>query len=114
MTYREMGLLEQAVDSFRVAVSEPRLAARALEMIGRCHADQVRWAEAVGEFRRALQHPTPDGGDAELRFHLAHALVELGESAEALAEYEKVATQLPGYEDVDERIAALRRVLGRA
>ena len=114
MTYREMGLLEQAVDSFRVAVGEPRLAARALEMIGRCHADQSRWAEAVGEFRRALQQPTPDGGDAELRFHYAHALVELGEAESALTEYERVASQLPGHEDVDDRIAALRRVLGRA
>jgi hypothetical protein len=95
-------------------VGEPRLAPRALEMIGRCHTDQGRWAEAVGEFRRALQHPFPDGGDGELRFHYAHALVELGETESALAEYESVAEQLPGYEDVDDRIAALRRVLGRA
>lgn len=114
MTYREMGLLDQAVDSFRVAVGEPRLAARALEMIGRCHAGQGRWAEAVGEFRRALQQPVPEGGDAELRFHFAHALVELGEAESALAEYEIVSEQMPGYEDVDERIAALHRVLGRA
>lgn len=114
MAYREMGLLEQAVDSFRVAVGEPRLAPRALEMIGRCHTDQGRWAEAVGEFRRALQHPIPEGGDGELRFHYAHALVELGETEAALAEYETVARQLPGHEDVDDRIAALRRVLGRA
>lgn len=114
MAYREMGLLEQAVDSFRVAVGEPRLAPRALEMIGRCHTDQGRWAEAVGEFRRALQHPFPEGGDGELRFHYAHALVELGETEAALAEYETVARQLPGHEDVDDRIAALRRVLGRA
>lgn len=114
MTYREMGLLEQAVDSFRVSVGDPRLAARALEMIGRCHVDQGRWAEAVGEFRRALQHPMPAGGDGELRYHYAHALVELGETEAALTEYEHVAAELPGYEDVDERIVALRRVLGRA
>lgn len=114
MTYREMGLLEQAVDSFRVSVGDPRLAARALEMIGRCHVDQGRWAEAVGEFRRALQHPMPAGGDGELRYHYAHALVELGETESALTEYEHVAAELPGYEDVDERIVALRRVLGRA
>ena len=114
MTYREMGLLEQAVDSFRVSVGDPKLAARALEMIGRCHVDQGRWAEAVGEFRRALQHPMPVGGDGELRYHYAHALVELGETEAALDEYERVAAEMPGYEDVDERIVALRRVLGRA
>lgn len=114
MAYREMGLLEQAVDSFRIAVGDPSLAPRALEMIGRCHTEQGRWAEAVGEFRRALEHPIAADDGAELRFHYAHALVELGESEAALAEYETVAAQLPGFEDVDARIAALRRVLGRA
>lgn len=114
MAYREMGLLEQAVDSFRIAVGEPSLAPRALEMIGRCHAEQGRWAEAVGEFRRALEHPIAADDGAELRFHYAHALVELGEPEAALAEYESVAARLPGFEDVDARIAALRRVLGRA
>lgn len=114
MAYREMGLLEQAVDSFRIAVGEPSLAPRALEMIGRCHAEQGRWAEAVGEFRRALEHPIAGDDGAELRFHYAHALVELGENEAALAEYQTVAARLPGFEDVDARIAALRRVLGRA
>ncbi len=114
MAYREMGLLEQAVDSFRIAVGDPALAPRALEMVGRCHAEQGRWAEAVGEFRRALEHPIAADDGAELRFHYAHALVELGESEAALAEYETVAAQLPGFEDVDARISALRRVLGRA
>lgn len=113
MAYREMGLLEQAVDSFRIAVGDPALAPRALEMIGRCHTEQGRWAEAVGEFRRALEHPIAADDGAELRFHYAHALVELGESEAALAEYETVAAQLPGFEDVDARISALRRVLGR-
>lgn len=115
MTYREMGLLEQAVESFRVAERDPKLAAKALEMIGRSHVDQGRWAEAVGEFRRALTQQGLDATSiAELRFHLAHALVDLGEPESALAEYQAVATALPDYEDVNERILALRRVLGQA
>jgi len=115
MTYREMGLLEQAVDSFRVAQQDERLAARSHEMIGRCLAGQGRHAEAAGEYRRALAQPgMGPGNDAELRFELASVLVEMGDPEAALAEYTNVATQIPDYEDVEQRLAALRRVLGRA
>ncbi|MCC6652459.1 MAG: hypothetical protein IT348_15015 [Candidatus Eisenbacteria bacterium] len=115
MTYREMGLLDQAIESFRVAQDDPRLAPRALEMSGRCLADEGRHHEAVGDYRRALGLLDPSAGlDGEIRFHLAQSLTETGEHEDALAEFELVAESLPDYEDVAERIVALRRVLGRA
>lgn len=115
MTYREMGLLDQAIESFRVAQQDSRIAPRALEMAGRCLADQGRHHEACGDYRRALAAFDPAAGDdGEIRWHLAHSLTEIGEHEEALAEYERVQESLPGYEDVAERISALRRVLGRS
>ena len=54
------------------------------------------------------------GPEGEIRWHLAHSLTEIGEHEDALAEYERVQESLPGYEDVAERITALRRVLGRS
>ncbi|MBI5169618.1 MAG: hypothetical protein HZA61_09035 [Candidatus Eisenbacteria bacterium] len=115
MTYREMGLLDQAIESFRVAQDDPRLAPRALEMAGRCLADQGRHHEACGDFRRALGLlDSAEGTDGEVRWHLAHSLTEIGEHEDALTEYERVEASLPGYEDVAERIVALRRVLGRS
>ncbi len=115
MTYREMGLVDQAVDSFRIAEQEPRLSARALEMTGRCFTDQQRFAEAVVEFERALGQPNLDPmGAAELRYQLALALESAGDPASALREYEAVAEVLSGYEDVDARIASLRGATGAA
>lgn len=115
MTYREMGLLDQAIESFRVAQEDPRLAPRALEMAGRCLADQGRHHEACGDFRRALALlDSAEGTDGEVRWHLAHSLTEIGEHEDALTEYERVEASLPGFEDVAERIVALRRVLGRS
>lgn len=115
MTYREMGLLDQAIESFRVAQEDPRLAPRALEMAGRCLADQGRHHEACGDFRRALALlDSAAGTDGEVRWHLAHSLTEIGENEDALTEYERVEASLPGFEDVAERIVALRRVLGRS
>ena len=114
MTYREMGLLEQSMESFRVAQGDPAFTGRASEMIGRCLADQGRWAEAVGEYRRALGSLADEADGVALRFHYGGALSELGENEEALAQYEQVAARAPEFEDVHQRILALRRVLGRA
>ncbi len=115
MTYREMGLIEQAVESFRIAEQDPRLAARALEMTARCFVDQERFAEAVIEFERALVLPDLDpAAAAELRFHMAIAYVSAGELDSAVREFEAVAQVLPGYEDVEARIAALRGATGQA
>jgi len=115
MTYREMGLVDQAVDSFRIAEQDARLSARALEMTGRCFTDQQRFAEAVVEFERALAQPSLDPmGAAELRYQLALALESAGDPASALREYEAVAEVLLSYEDVDARIASLRGATGAA
>ncbi len=115
MTYREMGLVEQAVESFRISEMDPGLTARSLEMVGRCFADMGRWAEATFEFGRALALPGLDEvAMAELRYHQGIALVHAGETMMALQEFEKVAGVLEGYEDVDERIASLRDQLGKA
>ena len=115
MTYREMGLLEQAVDSFRISEQDARLTARSLEMVGRCFTDMGRWAEATIEFGRALMIPGLDDlSSSELRYHYGVALVHAGDHMQALREFEQVASVLEGYEDVDERIAALREQLGKA
>ena len=84
-------------------------------MVGRCLTDLNRWSEAAVEFRRALALPhVVEGNDIELRYHLGLALAGVGEQADALAEFERVHAKMPGFEDVDQRIADLRRSLGRA
>jgi tetratricopeptide (TPR) repeat protein len=115
MTYREMGLHAQAIDSFRSAEQDPRFAARASEMSARCLSEQGRLAEAVSEFKRALALPGVNSeNDIELRFHFGNTLVDLGNLEEALPEYERVAARMPDFEDVGTRLEALRRTLGRA
>jgi tetratricopeptide (TPR) repeat protein len=115
MTYREMGLLDQAMSSFRCAQQDPMFAARALEMVGRCLSDQGRLADAESEFRRALTNPgVSTANDGELRYHLGLALAGQGRHADALLELERVQSQLPGFEDVDQHVADLRTMLGRA
>src|SRR5262249_41270576 len=74
MAYREMGLLEQAIEAFRQAGGDPGFAQRCAEMIGRCMLDQGNFEEAAQEFTRALDLPglSPEGA-LDLRFQLGLA-----------------------------------------
>jgi tetratricopeptide (TPR) repeat protein len=112
MTYREMGLFEQAVECFRSTTRDPAFAVRSAEMIGRCLLDLGRFDEAAGEFTRALENVN-DGAEASvcLRFQLGLAHEVAGRAPEALAEFERVYAVQPNYPDVAQKIRVLRRAL---
>lgn len=115
MAYREMGLHDQAVASFRIAVREPRLFGRAHEMIGRCLADTNAHDEAIHEFEAALHTGSLDGaGEAELRFQLALSLAALGDLAGAVKHLETADAHYPGRPDVAERLALWRSASRKA
>ncbi|HVP14775.1 MAG TPA: tetratricopeptide repeat protein, partial [Terriglobales bacterium] len=110
MTYREMGLFDQAVECFRAASRSPDFAERTAEMIGRCLLDQGRFEEAVEEFQRALERlgDRPMVGTG-LRFQLGLAHEVAGHVSEALAQFERVYAEQPNYPDVAQKIRVLRR-----
>jgi tetratricopeptide (TPR) repeat protein len=112
MAYREMGLLEQAIDCFRVAARDPGFGARCAEMIGRSLLDQGMFDDAVKEFSTALMLPGLDHQTAiSLHFQLGLAHEAAGRPHEALAEFEAVYAEQQNYPDVASKIRALRRIL---
>jgi tetratricopeptide (TPR) repeat protein len=112
MTYREMGLCDQAVECFRSAAHDPAFGSRSAEMIGRCLLDEGRFDEAAEEFARALQglDESSEAG-VGLRFQLGLAHEVAGHAPEALAEFERVYAVQPNYPDVAQKIGVLRRAL---
>ena len=115
MTYWEMGLIEQAMDSFRLAAADAAFASRAAEMIGRCLLDQGRYDEATSEFQIALQSPDlPAEAAIGLRYHLGLALEAAGNLKDAVAEYERVFAQQANYSDVALKLRVLRKALEAA
>jgi tetratricopeptide (TPR) repeat protein len=112
MTYREMGLPDQAMECFRAAAGDPTFAERSAEMIGRALLDQGRFDEAAEEFTRALETlPGASQNGVGLRFHLGLAHEVAGRTAAALAEFERVYAVQPNYPDVVQKIRVLRRTL---
>ena len=109
VTYREMGLLEQAVDALRVAEQSPGLAARSLEMIGRCLVDQGRPAEAAIEFDRALAALGEDDQHvAGLLQQLGLAHEQAGDHAAAREAYERIDPESAMFADIAPRLDRLR------
>jgi tetratricopeptide (TPR) repeat protein len=112
MAYREMGLLEQAVDSFRIAGRDTAFADRCAEMIGRCLLDQGRFEDASVEFSTALQSGRLDvETEVNLRYQLGLSHEAAGRIPEALTEFEGVYAAQPNYPDVALKIRVLRKSL---
>jgi tetratricopeptide (TPR) repeat protein len=112
VSYLEMGLIDQAIESFRAAAEEPTLKGQASELIGRCHMDHGRFEEAATEFRTALDQPGIAGESAlKLRFELGLALEAAGRLDEGLTEFDRVYAAQPNYPDVALKIRSLRRAL---
>jgi tetratricopeptide (TPR) repeat protein len=115
MAYREMGLHEQALDSFRIAQRDPRLALLCHEMAGKSLADSGQHEAAVREFTLGLKAQGLDAtGEAELRYLTAMSLAALGDPAGAVAQLEIADMRSPGRADVMERLAEWRRAFGKA
>ncbi len=112
MAYREMGLLEQAVDSFRIAGQDPAYRERVVEMIGRCLLDQGCFDDATQAFEEALADPATDAvHQVSLRFLLGLSHEAAGRMQEALDEFERVYAAQPSFPDVAQKIRVLRKTL---
>jgi len=113
VSYREMGLIEQAVDSFRRAAADPAFRLRAGELAGHCLMDLGRFDEAADALHAALAAPeiTPSAA-IDLRFQLGLALEAAGRGGEALAEFERVYSAQASYPDVAMKIRHLRKSAG--
>jgi len=108
MAYREMGLLDHAIESFRMALGHPALAHRAAEMLGRCLLDQGRFDEAVAELSEALERPGLDAdGTLGLQYLLGLALEAAGRTGDAVAVFEQVFAAQPNYHDVAQKLRTL-------
>jgi tetratricopeptide (TPR) repeat protein len=115
MAYREMGLAEQAIESFRLAAQDDVFRQRSLEMIGRCMLEEGRFEEAAGELTQALAFAALEPEVAiGVRFQLGIALEAAGRPQEALAEFEHVFEVQANYPDVAIKIRDLRKHLEAA
>jgi len=108
IAYMEMGLHAEAIDEFRLCLSDPDKEHTAHTMIALSHVANGTMEAAIEHFKLALESRSlaPEAR-LELWFEIGNALELLGNASEALIWYEKVEEQNPQYRDVAARIERL-------
>jgi tetratricopeptide (TPR) repeat protein len=111
IAYKEMGLLDDALEAFQTASSSPVLLREASSMIGMVHVERGEFLDAATAYRRALQVAGQD--DQGLRYALADVLAQAGQVAEARELFQGIASANPEYRDVRARLAEIEDLLRR-
>jgi tetratricopeptide (TPR) repeat protein len=110
VTYKELGMVEEAMTALEEASRSPRQRFEAAAMLARLHLDRGERPQAIEWFTRAAEAPapTPDAGHA-LLYDLAETLEKAGERARALAIFVELEAESGGYRDVAGRISRLSK-----
>ncbi len=107
--YMEMGLFEEAVGEFQMALRASPGHLPTHEVMGRCWTEMGKPDMAVRALNRALRVPFEVEDELiGIYYLMGRAEEDLGNNAQALEFYEKVFSLDINFEDVTERLRALR------
>jgi tetratricopeptide (TPR) repeat protein len=114
LTYRDMGMIDDAVRELEQAARSPRLRFDASALLARLLRDRGEVAHAIDWFERAAEAPapTPEAG-RQLLYELGQALEMSGENARALAVFLELQADAGEYHDTAARVARLSGGTGR-
>ncbi|HYZ90672.1 MAG TPA: tetratricopeptide repeat protein, partial [Myxococcales bacterium] len=110
IAYKEMGLLEEAIQEFEIVLQHGGGARRAdcYTMLGTCEAERGNGEEALRYLEEGLQlEELSAEARRALAFELGCVLETLGRNDEALEQYQSVAAEERGFRDVAARIQRL-------
>ncbi len=110
ITYRQMGLLDEAVAEFRLAARDPSFRLKASDMLSRSLMERGDFGAAIAELEKVLATPgLPLDAELNFRYNLGLALEASGRPGEALEQFEYVFESEPSFPDVALKIRELRR-----
>jgi len=109
IAYKEMGLLDDAVNEFRIVMKDPGREVQCHLMIGLCFLEKGMQTDAIGQFKKGLYVEGITEREAlSMYFELGQAYERLNDPREAMYYYEKVLKRDQHFRDVQSRINALR------
>jgi tetratricopeptide (TPR) repeat protein len=105
IAYKEMGLLDEAVTEFRMAMRKPELFVGAGSLLADTLADRADFDGALAVLEAILAAST--GGEEvqrDVRYHKAVLLSNAGRGDEAREIFREIQEETPGYRDVEARL----------
>lgn len=104
VAYREMGLVDSAIEHFETAAANPQWRAKALTMLGSLRVHQGNTESAVAHLQEAVNLATNSDEASEAAYELGVLFEKLGDTQAAIEHLTRVA---PGFRDRDDRLVAL-------
>ena len=108
IAYKEMGLFDDAIQAFTLAMQNPARECISATMIGLCRLEQGKIDAAIEQFERGLDAPgrTPRE-EMGLYFELGSAYEQKGDLESALEHFERVRARDPRFREVTTRIRSI-------
>lgn len=108
LSFRELGLLDEAISELRTASSHPQMAFVSYKELGVCYRAKGDLGEAARCLRKAIQCKGASKAQLlEAGYELALTLEQQGKRQEALILYRKIQEQEQGFRDIEERVKTL-------
>ena len=115
IAYKEMGLLNEAIQEFDIAAGDAKRAVDCGSMIGLCLIGKKDFEAAIDVYRKALGLTKPTSEEAlGLSYELAEAYIGHGNLAEAYKLFARVRDVDPSFRDAQRRARELEADLGPA
>ncbi|HET7274185.1 MAG TPA: hypothetical protein VFI91_03360 [Longimicrobiaceae bacterium] len=108
LAFKEMGLLDEAIAEFQVALRAGASTVATLELLGECFCDLRKPTMAVRVLEYALKQGTPDSDLLGVYYWLARAEEDLGRPARAMELYERISAVDSRFRDASRRLQSLR------
>ena len=105
IAYKEMGLLDEAVTEFRLAMRKPELFVGAGSLLADTLADRADFDGALAVLEAILAASTAgEEVERDVRYHKAVLLEHAGRPDEAQEIFRDIQEKTPGYRDVETRL----------
>jgi tetratricopeptide (TPR) repeat protein len=110
--YKEMGMLDEAIEEFETAAHGESLFVNCQVMIGSCCMAKGKYADAIRSLKQCLSHPqiTLESKQA-IYYELGLAYEKIGKTRDALKAFARVYKIKPNFRDVTARIKRLKKRL---
>ena len=110
-TYRELGMIDDAIEALKAAVRSPRQRFDAACLLGTLHLERDELQSAIEWFERAAEVPAPSAAAGRgLMYDLANTLEKAGELSRALAVFVELEAEAGNYRDVAYKILRLSKL----
>jgi tetratricopeptide (TPR) repeat protein len=107
IAYREMGLIEDAVEQLGIVARGGNLGIEGVALLATCKMELGAPEDAIKLLLSALERDVDADTRTALHYDLAEAYLAAGSREQALAEFQVVSAEQPQYREVQERMAEL-------